>query len=237
LRAFANLALPLRDRFALRDIDWRSGVMIVAIVGTAAVLTLLCRKPRTAVLAWGWMVISLIPTSVFARAVNGDRYLLFPLVGGAILITMFAERRQLIVAVAAIVFVIASYPAWVHYRRGTQMDADRVDGLLREINNKIRGPVTRLTFVNLTHAGIANAVPGLLMEAGLPGRIALRQNYSHPAASQQSLVARLSLCPSDASTDRTFIYRDGTLTDVSGSCATSTVNADIRQRPYAWAMP
>lgn len=234
LRGVANLALPFHHAFGLRDLVTADWLVVATVLCAFAFLIAKCRRRGLALFGLGWILIALAPTSVFARAINSDHYLMFPLVGAAILIGAVVEKHETVAALAAIIFAIAGYIQLVEYRDVWRADSERVAAFEREIRDKIHAPVQRITIVNLTHAGISNAVGGAIVQAGIPASIPVRHNFASPDDKQESFMKVLSGCRATGSLDRTFIYDQGRFVDISGPCATGVVDTDIRARPYAW---
>jgi hypothetical protein len=234
LREVANIVLPFHRAFGLRDMALADWLLVGIVLCAFGFLAVKCRQRRLALFGLGWALIALAPTSIFARTVNSDHYLMLPLVGIVIFIGAVIERHEILAASAAIVFAIAGYGQLIEYRQVWRTDSERVAGLEREIRAKIHAPLKRITFINLTHAGISNAVGGLVIEAGIPASVPVRQNFASPDGKQESFMKLLSACHPIDFLDRTFIYDSGALIDISGPCATAVVDDDVRTRPYAW---
>jgi hypothetical protein len=235
IRELANLALPFHSAFGLRDLGLADWLIVAAVIGVLAILAIRSRQRRLALFGVGWALIALAPTSLFARSVNSDHYLMFPLVGVVMLLSAVIEGHETVATLAALIFCMAGYSQLLGYRQTWQADAERFVAFQREIRNKVHAPVQRITLVNLTHAGISNAVRAVTMQAGIPESVPVRHNFSHPGDDrQESLMKRLSVCRAADSADKTFIYDRGVLVDISGPCATEVIDGDVSTRAYAW---
>ena len=234
MRSVASLALPFHHAFGLRDLAWADWLILAIILSALAWLTVRARNRGLALFGAGWVLIALAPTCLFARAVNSDHYLFFPLVGAAILLAAVMEGHEKLAAATVLIFGAAGCAQLLQYRQEWRVEGDRAAAFEREVHNKVHFPVQRLTFVNLTHAGLSTAVHGLVIEAGVSGSVPVRSNFSDVDEIQQELLMKLRACQATNSADETFIYNRGLLLDISGQCATELIEADARRRPHAW---
>ena len=234
LRGIANLALPFRSSFGLRDINVAGALLIAAILGTLTLLVIMSRRPRVALFGIAWCLVALAPTSFFARSANADHYFMFPLVGVVITLAAVVEGQEIAALCAALIFSVAGYGQLLDYRHQWKEDADRVVTLEREIHAKVTGPSLRITLVDVNHSGLSTAVRGALIEAGIPRTVPVRYNFADATKEQKALVDRVNGCAVTGGADRTYLYQQGVLLDVTGSCATEKIDEDVRSRPYAW---
>jgi hypothetical protein len=253
-RNFINLLTPFAKLVALRSLTIWQGALLLLELATIALIALWTKTTRAWMMASGWVFLTILPPSMFAHAVNSERYMFLPMLGVAFAIaltvdTMIRRRPQVapLFTLVLIVYSVACIPQLAAVRNQWGEAGQSIQLFISSIRLLAPPAEARsLSFVNLPqfHGQVPvlnNALRGALLSIGYPDRVTLLANYvaepTEPSYLQSSFVQKLLACPVSTSIDsshRNLLWIDNHLLDKTGSCADDAIKLDQQQRPDAW---
>jgi hypothetical protein len=252
LRTLVNIILQFSPAATLRDLRIPQIAMAVAGVVFLGLAAKVCAKRKVALFSLCWFVVFTLPTAVFARAVNADRYLALPYLAVLFLVAAALDRyyplarwQQVVLWLGLLAYALAGSQRLAQFREAFQASADEVDTVGQEMVRLLQPgslqPGTEVVLVNLIHTRrfyvFNNGVKGVLIEKGLPRQVEVVYDFAESDPAQQRLVNLLQSCrvePGAAKSVRVLLFSAGHPSDVSGACANQAFETDLRNRPMAW---
>ena len=251
LRSGLNLLVPFENPFALRDIDASLGIEIAVVLIAVAGLAVFSVK-KIWLFAAVWMMVALLPTSMFARTKNIDYYVFFAGFGvaAAISSSLYDLAKSLPRPVkGALVATFLCYCVAGDWRLAKHREqwriavasAERVVTAAKAVLPQA-GP-RQVDFINVPHSIgdkpiLNNGLHGALIAAGYDPNLTLNVNPEAPVpdGQQNQLIAAVRACSmAEPQNDhRVLLIENFVVTDHTSGCARSAVAQDLRLRPWEW---
>jgi hypothetical protein len=251
-RSILNLIVPFVPSFALRDIGTSMAIKIAVVIAFLTVLVVFSPAKKIWIFAALWMLVALLPTSIFARSINSEYYLFLAGFGLAVAIASslndIAERSRGFVGpvfvAALLLYCLEGARLLQQNRKQWAEAAAAVHRIIEATEQALPTDVaSHLDVINVPHTvdgkpALANGLDGALIAGGYSRSMVLRVNHDSavPPDQERQMIDAVRMCPmTEPRNDyRILLASNYKIEDHTGPCARNVVAEDIRRRPWAW---
>lgn len=252
LRSILNLILPFAGSFALRDIGASMAIKLALVIAFLTGLAVFSPAKKIWVFAALWMLVALLPTSIFARSINAEYYLFLAGFGIAAAIatalSSIAERSSGFVGPVLIAALLLYCLVGARLLRQNRIEWSEAAAAVHRIvqgTEKVlpMNIASHLDLINVPHTvdgkpALANGLDGALIAGGYSRGMVLLVNHDNavPQDQEQLMINAVRVCPmtEPRNDHRILLASDVAVEDHTGPCARNAVGEDIRRRPWAW---